>query len=115
MLNCMLRLCVAATINAAVELTIRWNKIEGLNSFSSSAGQLIPTIIGIGTVLHVVYKFVLSRVKNRANPGFGKIPVQVHKSRGYDIPERSNAIREDTLVFVSRPGGVVDEENGPGG
>jgi hypothetical protein len=57
-LGSIIKLCVAVVINVAVELTIAWNEIRGLN-FVGSAGQLIPTIIGVGAVLRVLYVFIV--------------------------------------------------------
>src|SRR5215469_18585476 len=53
-LNSVAKLSVAAVINVAVELTITWNGIRNLYSIGS-AGQLIPTIIGVAAVLRVIY------------------------------------------------------------
>ena len=38
----------------ATKLTIRWNSTAGVNSLSS-AGQLIPFIVGLSIVLRVLY------------------------------------------------------------
>ena len=45
---------VASTIITATELTIKWNKIQGVNSLTS-AGQTIPLLIGIAAILRIVY------------------------------------------------------------
>lgn len=45
---------VASTIITATELTIKWNKISGVNSLTS-AGQTIPLLIGIASILRIVY------------------------------------------------------------
>ena len=45
---------VASTVIAATELTIRWNKIQGVNSLTS-AGQTIPLLIGIAAILRIAY------------------------------------------------------------
>jgi Trk-type K+ transport system membrane component len=37
----------------ATELTITWNKIQGVND-TKSVGQLIPLMIGVGGIGHVV-------------------------------------------------------------
>ncbi len=44
----------AITVITATELAIHWNKITGVRSISS-AGQTIPMILGIGTILRVFY------------------------------------------------------------
>jgi len=38
---------------SAVELTLKWNNVQGVNSIDS-AGQLIPLILGIGTFIGMV-------------------------------------------------------------
>ncbi|KAN0110780.1 hypothetical protein V8E51_007167 [Hyaloscypha variabilis] len=45
---------VAGVVVTAIELLIRWNGIQGVNSVST-AGQTIPMIVGIGLVARVVY------------------------------------------------------------
>ena len=45
---------VASTVIAGTELTIKWNKIQGVNSLTS-AGQTIPLLIGIATILRIAY------------------------------------------------------------
>ncbi|KAI0400633.1 hypothetical protein F4802DRAFT_475354 [Xylaria palmicola] len=54
--NSIAQLFVAVVINTAVELTISWNGIGDLDSIGS-AGQLIPTMIGVFGVLHIIYVF----------------------------------------------------------
>jgi hypothetical protein len=49
-----MRFGIAAVVIVAVELTISWNNIQGVYS-AGPAGQLIPTVIGIGTFLRVIY------------------------------------------------------------
>jgi hypothetical protein len=49
-------LVIAAVNVAAVELTIRWNKITGVNTISS-VGQTIPLVIGIGAVVRIAYVY----------------------------------------------------------
>lgn len=45
---------VASTVITATELTIKWNKIQGVHSLNS-AGQTIPLLIGIAAILRIVY------------------------------------------------------------
>jgi hypothetical protein len=45
---------IASTVTAATELAIHWNSITGVNSLSS-AGQLIPFLVGLSLVLRVLY------------------------------------------------------------
>ena len=39
---------------SSTELTIRWNKIQGVNNITS-VGQLIPFITGLGLFTNIVY------------------------------------------------------------
>lgn len=43
----------------AVELSISWNHFQGVNHGLTSAGQLIPFVIGAGTLLQSVWKAIL--------------------------------------------------------
>jgi len=47
---------VVVVINIATELTIKWNHIAGVDSVSS-AGQMIPLIIGAAAVVRIFYKW----------------------------------------------------------
>lgn len=49
----------------AVELTIRWNKIEGVQDVGST-GQLLPVIIGVGGVGRVLMKLVTDMLEQVA-------------------------------------------------
>lgn len=53
----MSNVAVASIVLAATELTIRWNKIRGVNSLSS-AGQTIPLLLGIGIFVRILYVFL---------------------------------------------------------
>lgn len=44
---------IASTVTAATELTIHWNSIQAVSSLSS-AGQLMPSLIGLSLVLRVI-------------------------------------------------------------
>jgi hypothetical protein len=44
----------ASIVVVATELTIKWNHVTGVNTLSS-AGQLIPFVIGLGVVVRVLY------------------------------------------------------------
>lgn len=55
-LHTVFNVAVASTVVAATELTIRWNKIEGVNSLSS-AGQTIPFLIGVGAIARILYVY----------------------------------------------------------
>jgi len=45
---------VASSVAVATELTIRWNQITDVRDVSS-AGQLIPLVIGAGLIIRVIY------------------------------------------------------------
>jgi hypothetical protein len=47
--------CVIAVV--ATEVTIRWNKIRGVDSLDS-VSQLVPFVIGLGQLLYVLYRSV---------------------------------------------------------
>lgn len=53
------KIVVATIVVTGAELTIRWNDIEGVHS-TSTAGQLIPLLIGIGVMVRVFYKALTS-------------------------------------------------------
>ena len=53
-LHSALRFCIAAIVIAAVELTITWNAIQGVDS-AGSAGQLIPITLGAVSFARVLY------------------------------------------------------------
>jgi hypothetical protein len=53
-LDSMFKLATASAVIVAAELTIKWNTISGVNDLSS-AGQLIPFVIGLGSLLRVFY------------------------------------------------------------
>jgi hypothetical protein len=48
---------VASLVILATELTIKWNKLRGVNSLSS-VGQTIPFIIGVGSLVCVFYVYL---------------------------------------------------------
>lgn len=53
-LNLVNNLITATVVVVATELTIKWNHVNAVNSLSS-AGQLIPFVIGLGVVVRVLY------------------------------------------------------------
>lgn len=48
---------MAVVITVAIEFTIKWNGIRGVGSLKTT-GQLIPTMIGIGAILRIIYVFL---------------------------------------------------------
>lgn len=65
-LNLANNLITATTVVVATELTIEWNHITAVNTISS-AGQLIPFVIGLGVVVRVLY--VWRKPEPRPLPG----------------------------------------------
>ena len=59
---------VASTIITATELTIKWNRIRGVNSLTS-AGQTIPLLIGIAAILRIVYVRLFKPPDGRGGSG----------------------------------------------
>jgi hypothetical protein len=53
-LDSIFKLATASAVIVAAELTIKWNTISGVNNLFS-AGQLIPFVIGVGSLLRVLY------------------------------------------------------------
>ena len=49
-------LVVATVVVLATELTIKWNALRGVNSLSL-AGQTIPFIVGVGSLVRVFYVY----------------------------------------------------------
>ena len=52
----------------ATELTIKWNGLRSVNSLSS-AGQTIPFVIGIGSLVRVFYIYIKPMLKARWGSG----------------------------------------------
>ncbi|KAF2014170.1 hypothetical protein BU24DRAFT_492873 [Aaosphaeria arxii CBS 175.79] len=50
------KIIVATLVVLAIELTIQWNEIRGINSLAG-AGQTIPFLFGLGTVLRILYVY----------------------------------------------------------
>jgi len=72
----------------AVELTIKWNKIEGVGDIGST-GQLLPLIIGIGGMGRVFTRFIQSileevamRMQGRGTGGVFNGSIRSVRSRG---------------------------------
>jgi hypothetical protein len=49
-------LVVATIVVLATELTIKWNRLRGVNTLSS-AGQTIPFLVGVGSLVRVIYVY----------------------------------------------------------
>jgi hypothetical protein len=60
--NSIITLIIATIIVIATELSIFWNAIINVNDISS-AGQLIPFIIGVGAIIRILYKGMTEKRK----------------------------------------------------
>lgn len=49
-------LVVASVVVLATELTIKWNGLRGVDTLSS-AGQTIPFLVGVGSLVRVIYVY----------------------------------------------------------
>ncbi|TVY73587.1 hypothetical protein LSUE1_G006853, partial [Lachnellula suecica] len=72
---------VATSVATATELTVRWNRISGVLDLST-AGQLIPLIIGGGLIIRVIYVGIF------------------HKQDGKDDAESNASIQADPFVHM---------------
>jgi hypothetical protein len=57
-------LVVATVVGLTTELTIKWNALRGVNSLSS-AGQTIPFIVGVRSLVRVFYVYSDPMFKHR--------------------------------------------------
>ena len=84
-LQAMSDITVAGVVVTAIELVIRWNGIEGVDSVST-AGQTIPMIVGVGLVARVVYIGMSGDVDNGdddwSSSGYGSGYYSGSKSSG---------------------------------
>jgi hypothetical protein len=64
---------VATTVITGVELTICWNKIQGVHDISS-AGQTIPMILGIGALIRVIYVWKFKKAAHEAVSSYPQPP-----------------------------------------
>jgi cation transport ATPase len=73
------RVASIAMVILVTELTIAWNKIQGVND-TKSVGQLIPLMIGVGGIGHVLLVAIREAIK-------GPKPVEgTVQGRSYDEP-----------------------------
>jgi hypothetical protein len=61
-------LVVASVVVLATELTIKWNGLRGVNSLSS-AGQTIPFIVGVGSLVRIFYVYAKPKIQRRFGSG----------------------------------------------
>lgn len=51
----------------SVELTIRWNKISGIQTIQTT-GQLIPFVVGVASFVRAKHKLVIFAIKKVGSP-----------------------------------------------
>lgn len=90
-LNMVNNIVTATIVVVATELTIKWNRITDVNTLSS-AGQLIPFVIGLGVVVRVLY--VWRKPGPRRSPSsYSQLPPHVPRPRDpFLIPPRSSIL-----------------------
>ena len=98
--NSLLKLCIAAVVNVAVELSIAWNNIKGVNTIGS-AGQLIPTVIGAWAVLQVVYVCLFGEGVDPLEDGFSFLDMRHRLKDVLNRPAMTTG--RSSLPEVSRP------------
>jgi hypothetical protein len=92
-LNLVSNLITATFVVVATELTIEWNHAQAVNTLSS-AGQLIPFVIGLGVIVRVLYVWLKSGpIDPHLLPGLNIVPNESTNGRpiltpppGYTIP-----------------------------
>lgn len=100
-LDVWIRIVVALGVTVAVELTLSWNEIEGVNSLVG-VGQTIPFAVGTAAIVRVFYvAMVYRRVKvGRAQGRQGSV------RRGSESVSSRRRSQGDTESGVSRPSRV---------
>jgi hypothetical protein len=76
---------VATSVAAATELTIRWNQITDVRDVSS-AGQLIPLVIGAGLIIRVIYVGWFRKGKAKEDAYDSESDGSVHADSVYRFP-----------------------------
>ena len=100
LLNSLSKLCIAVVVNVAVELSIAWNGIQGVNAIGS-AGQLIPTVIGAWAVLQVVYVYLFGEGGDPFEDGFSLLDMRHRLKEVLNRPAMTTG--RSSLPEVSRP------------
>ena len=78
---------VASMVTVATELTIKWNLISGVNDLTS-AGQLIPFLIGVALALRVIYVgFFRYGVEDPHTIHYGPSGEMIHKDGPNEITD----------------------------
>lgn len=114
---------IAITVVAATELTIKWNHIQNISDVTS-AGQLIPMVIGVGLLVRVFYvawraskdpeKPEVYDPSSKTDPGWGitptkrwGIPLHGNKTIHATAPERMPMVGSVAPPFIQAS---VDKE-----
>ncbi|KAJ9157760.1 hypothetical protein NKR23_g394 [Pleurostoma richardsiae] len=102
-MSCLLNVWTVGTMIwfiISIELTIRWNNIQGVNDINTT-GQLIPFVIGCTTTAQVAKNVVIAVIK-KAYPEWAKTKVIIKDTMGYPdaiiqrpSPEEQNTGWED--------------------
>jgi hypothetical protein len=66
-LGTVIHLIVTGVVVTATELTISWNKIQSVDSVET-AGQIIPLVIGIVTLVRLIYLRLGAQMKGKLAP-----------------------------------------------
>ncbi|KAF8456604.1 hypothetical protein BGX38DRAFT_1266354 [Terfezia claveryi] len=93
----------------AVELTIRWNKIEGVQAIGST-GQLLPVIIGVGGVVRVLMRLISDNIARHKKKGLRRMVTT--SGSGDNGPVVTNHVSE--AYDASNPAELVIELNNLG-
>lgn len=85
MLQTFFNLVVATVVVFATELTIQWNNLGGVND-ATSAGQIIPIVIAVGTIVRLLYVRIFKR--DEPSPFERR---QIRMNEFFDFPEDSSS------------------------
>jgi hypothetical protein len=93
-LSIILSLVVAIIVVTATELTIKWNNIQGVNTLNS-AGQTIPFLIGVASVVRILYVYLFKG----PDPAEGPPPRSSRtSSRESAVSSTDNPARRDRQI-----------------
>jgi hypothetical protein len=93
----------------ATELTIKWNSLRGVNTLSS-AGQTIPFLVGVGSLVRVFYVYAKPMIQRRfgrgesvefsseSKPEPGPVPFEVIPVP-YSAPIELNEPEPETITY----------------
>jgi hypothetical protein len=75
-------IAVFAVLIAAVELTIQWNEVDGINNIDTAA-QTIPLILSAGIVIRVLFLLYVGTEEDSSSDEdeHTRVRVSVHETR----------------------------------